>query len=87
MNALTKALIEDNIVIRSSRCGNLLKALEVLSSDTELAGLLEEQMITHKVNLSDLTTGLEIASKTVDSGDAVIKVIVDVEGNVMESKQ
>ena len=78
-NALTKALVEDNITIWSTRCGNLAKALEALSSDTELAAMLEKQMITHKVNLRNLANGFEIASNTVDSDDPVIKVVVDVE--------
>ncbi|CAG8454562.1 9251_t:CDS:2 [Paraglomus occultum] len=78
-NALTKALVEDNITIWSTRCGDLARALEALSSDTELAAVLEKQMITHKVNLRDLANGFEIASSTADSDNPVIKVVVDVD--------
>ncbi|RHZ60168.1 hypothetical protein Glove_357g34 [Diversispora epigaea] len=71
---LSKALIEDDIQIWSTRCGNLKNSLKGLSKNLEITNILEKNMITKEITLENLDEGFDLAMR----GDH-IKILVDVE--------
>ncbi|CAG8553238.1 77_t:CDS:2 [Diversispora eburnea] len=71
---LSKALIDDDIQIWSTRCGNLKNSLKGLSKNLEITNILEKNMITKEITLENLDEGFDLAM----SGDH-IKILVDVE--------
>jgi hypothetical protein len=57
--------------IRTSRCGDFKKALNIMKKDISILSLMEKFIITHEYTVSQLTDAFETAK-----GDDAIKVII-----------
>lgn len=72
-SALTDALNQKSMEIRTSRCGDFHRTMKLLSEQPEIAATFEKDMITHKYKLDSIRTAFETAA---DSNKSV-KVIVE----------
>lgn len=71
-NLLWKSISEGSS-IRTSRCGDIQRALHLLSEDKELTDIIEENIITSVIPLSDINRAFEIAR----SSHLALKVVID----------
>lgn len=61
------------IQIRSSRCGDFLKAIEMIESNLELIYKLKEHLITHTFPLNQINEAFTMAKNSEKSIKVVIK--------------
>lgn len=64
--------------IRTSRCGNLKEALDILKKDMSILSLMEKYIITHEFPASKLADAFETAK-----GDNTIKVIIHHDNSIL----
>jgi threonine dehydrogenase-like Zn-dependent dehydrogenase len=65
------AFLSSGKVVRTSRCGNLREAIMMLDADHNIMSLLEQHLITHTIDVQDLSRAYEIAKSP-----GAIKVVV-----------
>jgi len=73
-NELLNAISEYGIQIQTSRCGNFKRALQILENNPHLLSIIEEQFITHKFPLHQISQAFETAAESSRS----IKVVIEI---------
>ena len=71
-NYLTNAILENNVRLYTSRCGDFQKALDILATNPAICSAIDESMITHTYTLDNIEEAFTIAKDSHRS----IKVIV-----------
>lgn len=72
-SALFRAIIDRNIELRSSRCGDFRRALDTLAANEDIGKIFCEHLVTHHVPLKRIADAFAIAADSKIS----IKVVVD----------
>ncbi len=70
---LHRAVVERGIEIHTSRCGDFVRALDILKDNPQITAALEKHLITHRFPLGEI----EAAFTTAADSEKSVKVIVE----------
>jgi len=70
---LYSSIVERNIQLQSSRCGDFSKAIEMLEGSPEIISWLQNNFISHVIPLSDIQQAFSIAKDSSKSVKVVVK--------------